>query len=246
VALVNEAFARQFWPGEDFIGKRISWGDPQGEDVEWVSVVGVVRDTALEGLDRPPVPESYLPYTQAAFRFTTLVVRGPTDPAGLQAAVRRVVAGIDPEQPLHGVTTMEAVLDESLAIRRFTMFLFAVFAGAALILAAVGIYGVLSFSVSQRSHEFGIRRALGAQAMGMIFQVLMEGLRLITTGLVIGTLGGLALSRLIMSQVYGVSVLDPASYILGNSVLAVIALAACTAPALRVSRIDPAIALRDE
>jgi putative ABC transport system permease protein len=246
VALVNETFARQFWPGEDPIGRRITWNNPPGEDAEWVSVVGVVRDTTLEGLDRPPVPESYRPYPQAVLPYTTLVVRSSSDPAALQAAVRRVVAGIDPEQPLHGVTTMETVLADSLAIRRFTLLLFGVFAGAALILAAVGLYGVLSFSVSQRSHEFGIRRALGAQTGEMIFQVLLEGFWLISTGLGIGTLGGLALRRFISSQVHGVSVLDPASYILGISLLATIALVACSAPAVRASRIDPAIALRDE
>ncbi len=246
VALVNEAFAARYWPEEDAVGKRITWSDPQGEEVDWVSVVGIVGDTRLEGLDRPPVPEAYRPFPQAVLGFTTLVVRSTIDPAVLRGEVGRVVAEVDPEQPVHGVTTLNEVLAESLAERRFTMLLMTTFAAVALLLAAVGLYAAVSYSASQRFREIGIRKALGARRRALILQVIRESLGLTSLGLALGAAAGLALTRLITSQVHGVSPTDPLSYALGTVLLATIALLSGGLPALRASRVDPVRVLRSE
>ncbi len=244
VAVVNEAFAARYWPGEDAVDKRITWSDPQGDDVDWVSVVGVVGNTRLEGLDQPAVAESYRPYPQAVLNFTTLVVRSSLAPAVLRDEIGRVVAEVDPEQPVHGVMTLSEVLAESFAERRFTMLLMTTFAAVALLLAAVGLYGVVGYSVSQRVREIGIRQALGARRPALILQVLREGFALAAAGLALGAAAGLALTRLITSQVYGVSPTDPLSYVLGMALLAGVSLLSCGLPALRASRVDPVVALR--
>jgi predicted permease len=244
VAVVNEAFAGTHWPGENPIGRRIAWGNPESTEIDWVRVIGVVGNAHLEGLDRPAVPEAYHPYAQTPLNFTTLVVRSGVEREALQAAVRRVVTEIDPQQPLHGVMSMEEVIAESLGERRFTMTLLTLFAAVALALAAVGLYGVLSYSVAQRSREIGIRRALGAQTGAVILQVIREGVGLVVLGLGLGAVGGLALTRFIASQVQGVSVTDPMSYGLGSLVLATVALLSCVVPAARASRVDPAAVLR--
>jgi putative ABC transport system permease protein len=244
--VINQAFAARYWPGEDPIGRRIAFGDPDAPGVEWVRIVGIVGDTRVDGLDRPPVPEAYLPYSQAALNFTTLVVRSDVGTAALAAAIRRVIAGIDPEQPLHGVASMEEVLAGSLDQRRFTMTLLALFAAMALVLAAVGLYGVLSSSVAQREREIGIRRALGAQTAAVVVLVTRQGARLLALGLGLGWLASLALSRFIASQIHGVSAADPTSYGLGALVLAAIALVSSLVPALRAARVDPATILRAE
>ncbi len=247
VALVNEALAQRCWPDEDPIGKRISWGtDPDGEGRLWVTIVGVVGDTHVEGLDVPPRPETYRPYRQDPFPYLTLVVRGEGDTATLTSAIRRAVVEVDPGQPVYGVKTMDEVLSSSMAPRRFNMLLLGVFALAALLMAGVGLYGVLSFSVSQRSHEIGIRRALGARPGDVIMQILREGLGLVLVGLAIGTAGALALTRLIATLVHGVSATDPPSYAVGMVILAAVALGASYLPARRAARVDPMVALRYE
>ena len=246
VAVVNEAFARRFWPGEDAIGRRITWGDPQGEAVEWVRVVGIVGDTRLEGLDRPAVAEAYRPFPQAVLNYTTLVVRSSIAAPMLRQEVAGVVARIDPEQPVHGVMTLNEVLVESLAERRFIMSVMTTFATAALLLAAVGLYAVVSYSVAQRFREMGIRKALGARRRALVLQVIREGAGMVAVGLALGAGAGLALTRLITSQVHGVSATDPWSYTLGMGLLAAVALVSCGLPALRASRVDPVVALRSE
>jgi predicted permease len=246
VAVVNEAFAEVHFPGEDPIGRRIAWGDPEADDVDWARIVGIVGDTRLDGLDRPAVPEAFHPYAQGPLNFATLVVRSTVERGALQTALRRVVAEVDPQQPLHGVMSMEEVLAASLGERRFTMTLLAVFATVALVMAAVGLYGVVSYSVAQQSREIGIRRALGAQAGTVMSQVLREGTGLVALGLGLGALGGLVLTRVVASQVHGVSVTDPVSYGAGCLVLGSVAFVSCLVPAVRASRVDPATILRDE
>jgi putative ABC transport system permease protein len=246
VALINERLERHLWPGEDPIGRRITWDDPDEGEVEWVTIVGVVADTVHESLAEGARPEVYRPYLQAPIRWMTFVVRGERDTAALAPAVRSVVQQVDPEQPVSGVRTMEQVIASSLDPRRFNMQLLGAFALVSLSLAGLGLYGVVSFSVSQRSREIGIRKALGAQAHTVIVQILREGLRLAAGGVVLGALAGLILTRLISSLVHGVSPVDPVSYGLAIVVLLGIALVACYLPAARASRVDPVAVLRQD
>jgi putative ABC transport system permease protein len=246
VALVNEAFARQYWPDGDAIGHRITLGDTDEEDTQWATIVGVVGDTHLEGLDTVPEPEMYFPFRQSPMPYMTLVVRTSGDAAGLADTVRRVVAEIDPDQPVTGVATMDEVLADSLARRRFTMVLLGVFAAIGMLMAAVGLYGVMSFFVAQRTHEIGIRLALGARPGDVVRLVVNEGLRLVAAGLVIGALGALGLTRLIGALIHGVSAADPPSFVLAAALLVAAGLLASYVPARRAVRVEPMSVLRSE
>lgn len=246
VAVVNEALAQHYWSGEDAIGKRVCFCDPEEGDADWITVVGVVGNTRQFGLDEPAKPEIYQPYLQGSLPYMTLVVKSGLDPAAITSTVRRAVMEVDPEQPLSGVATLEQVLFESLGSRRFNMTLLGVFALAALVLAAVGLYGVLSFSVAQRSNEIGIRMALGARAGRVVGNVMRQGLGLAAVGLAIGTAGALALTRLMTSMIHGVSATDPVALIGGGLLLVSVAGLASCIPALRASRVDPIKALRTD
>jgi putative ABC transport system permease protein len=212
VAVINQALAKTYWQNEDPIGKRVAFGDPDAADTEWLTIVGVIGNTRHFGLDQPPRGEIYQPYLQTALPYMTLVVRSEMDLSALTSAVRRAVLEVDAEQPLSGVATMEQVLFDSLGSRRFNMLLLAVFAGAALVLAAIGLYGVLSFAVAQRANEIGIRMALGAQVRGVVGQVMKQGVGLAVIGLAIGTAGAVALTRLMVGMIHGVSATDPLTF----------------------------------
>jgi len=246
VVLVNEALARQNWPGEDPIGRRVSYGQLDGGDTPWVTIIGVVGDVHRNGLDEAPEPEIYRPYRQQPFPYMTLVVRTEGDAAAFSNTLRTVVAEVEPDLPITGVKTMDEVLSSSLDARRFSMVLLGIFATIAMMMAAVGLYGVMSFSVAQRTHEIGIRRALGAQPTDVIRQIMSEGFRLVAIGLVIGTLGALGLTRLITALIHGVSATDPPSYILGTMLLASVGLLASYLPARRATRVEPMRVLRTE
>jgi putative ABC transport system permease protein len=246
VAIVNEALAELYWSGEDPIGKRVTWDDPNGDGVDWATIVGIVGNTRHGGLDEPPRVEIFRPYQQAPIPYMTLVARSEMDPAALTSAVQHAVLEVDPQQPLSEVQTMERVLFDSLGSRRFNMYLLAVFAVAALVLAAVGLYGVLSFSVSQRSGEIGIRMALGAQSRGVVGNVIREGFWLTLAGLAIGAGAAVGLTRLMSSMIYGVSATDPLTFAGGILLLTAIALTASWIPALRAARVSPMQVLRVE
>jgi len=246
VLLVNEAFVDRFFPDEEPLGKRISWGDGENPDTVWSTVVGVVGNTLMEGLDDQAEPMTYQTYPQSWLPFLTLVVRSHGDPTALTGAVRAAILEVDPEQPIYGETTLDQALAESLGNHRFNMLLLGIFSFAALVMAAVGLYGVLSFSVEQRSREIGIRRALGAEQGAVVLQVIKEGSALVLIGLLIGVAGSFALAGFVSSQIYGVSAADPISYAIGILVLGTIALLACAVPALRAARVDPMVALKSE
>jgi putative ABC transport system permease protein len=176
----------------------------------------------------------------------TLVVQSDGDASALSNTLRAAVAEIDPDQPVTGVKTMREVLADSLDARRFTMTLMGVFAAIAMLMAVVGLYGVMSFSVAQRTREIGIRRALGAQSLDVIRQVMGEGFQLVAMGLVIGTLGALGLTRLIMALIHGVSATDPPSYALGAALLASVGMLASYLPARKATRVEPMTVLRSE
>ncbi len=246
VVVVNEALAERFWPGEDAIGQRVTWNDPEGEEVEWSTIVGIVGNSLQGGLDQEPGPEIFRLYSQAPLTYMTLVARGEVGVGSLASALRESVREVDPRVPLYGMATMEELLSESLGRRRFAMTLLIAFAAVALLLAAVGLYGVLRYAVSQRSKEIGIRVALGAPTNRIVRQFLGEGFVLTLLGLGIGV--GLALpgTRLMSSLVFQVGMSDPATYLVGGILLFVVSLVACGPPALRAARTVPLEALREE
>jgi predicted permease len=249
VAVINEAMARTYFPVGDALGKRFKVGDPDSER-PWLTVVGVVGDIRQMGIEAPAKPEFYLPYGQVTYQQwfapAQLAVRTSVEPASLVAAVRREVLAVDPEQPVANVQTMEEILGEESSQRRVGMTLLASFAGLALLLSSLGIYGVLSFFVAQHTQEIGVRLALGARPRSILALVLGKGMRLALLGLGLGLGGALLLTRLIESQLFGVSASDPLTYAGLALLLAVVALLACYLPARKATKVDPMVALRYE
>jgi putative ABC transport system permease protein len=244
VMVINENMARRFWPNEDPLGKRVTmkdWGPPlTGE------IVGVVGDVKADGLDSETRPMIYWPYPQFPSIFNFIVVRTEADPSNIVAAVKSRIWSVDPEQPISSIATMEQVLAASVAPRRFNMLLVGVFAAVALTLAGVGIYGVVSYTVSQRTHEIGIRMALGARASDVLSLVVRQALSLVIAGVAIGLAGAFALTRVMSSLLFGVSATDPLTFAVTSIILTGVALGACFVPARRATRVDPMVALRYE
>jgi putative ABC transport system permease protein len=247
VALINQTMARNLWPGENAIGRRFKRGS-YVEASPWITIVGIVGDVHQAGLDSPARPEMYLPYMQQDFGFEPeyLVVRTIGDPLRMADAVRQQVWAVDKEQPVAGAMPLEDLVDDTLAPRKTQAGLLGGFAVLALLLAALGIYAVLSFTVTQRTQEFGVRMALGAQPGDVLHMVLSQGVRLFILGAGIGLAAAFALSRTLEHLLYGVSATDPASFILVTLLLAGVTLLACYFPARRAMRVDPMIALRYE
>jgi predicted permease len=239
VAVINEAMARRFWPDEDPIGKRLLLGNPTG-------IVGVVGNVMHAGLDAPVEPEIYLPFSQTPSSVTTLVARTDSEPIKLAAALRAQVNAIDQYQPVENIRTMEAVVSGSVAQPRFVALAMGAFAGLALALATVGIYGVMSYSISQRTHEIGIRMALGAKKSDVLKLVIGQGMLIAGSGVAIGLAVAFALTRLMSSLLFGVSATDPITFMVLALFLTGVALGACLVPARRATKVDPMVALRYE
>jgi predicted permease len=252
VVVVNQALAKRFYPGESVVGKRIRRGW-FGDEEPWFTVVGVSADVKQAGLDQPAGTELYFLHGQWASlsqltpsRTLNFELRTAGDPLALVPAVRRVVQGLDPTLPLADVRPLERAVAESLARPRFMTLLVTAFAAIALLLAAVGTYGVLAYAVEQRRHEMGLRMALGAQAREVLALVLGQGMRPVLVGLVLGIAGALALNRVLASQLYGIAPTDPLTFVVVPVVLFAVALAACLVPGGVATRVDPAVALRQE
>jgi len=249
---ISESLAKQFWPNEDAIGKRLTLYFFPHLTRE---VVGIVADVKLFSLsDKRPLPALYVPMAQLAppeggewesFSMS-LVVRADANPVNSVPAISNAIHEVNAEVPLLGIQTMSDTVALSLTPQRFTMLLLAAFAGLALLLAAVGIYSVMSYSVSRRTHEIGIRISLGAKTTDVLLLVLRQGLLLAATGSAIGILGALILSRLMATLLYGVRPIDAITFASVAGLLMIIALAACCIPARRAMRVDPMVALRYE
>ena len=246
VALINETMARRVWPNEDPIGKRVALGEIQRPE-DWVQVAGVVKDVHQYQLTAEPKPQMYLTYRQLDFFAPEdLVVKTDVDPASMATTVRNTVWAIDKDQPVSNIKTMEEILLDSIAPQRFNMLLLGIFAAVALTLAAVGIYGVMSYSVAQRTHEIGIRMALGAQTGAVLKLAVGYGLKLVLAGVAIGLVAAFALTRVMSTLLYGVTATDPATFMLISLLLICVAVLASYIPARRAAKVDPIIALRYE
>jgi predicted permease len=248
VCVIDESFAKQNLAGEDPLGKRVSIGGPpsSGKEPDWMTVVGVVAHVKNYGVDQPSRVETYVPEAQRPTGGGTIVIRSTGDPAALASGVRAAVASVDPDVPLYEVRALEEIVNENTASRRLSVVLIGSFAVLALVLAGVGVYGVMAYVVTQRGHEIGIRMALGANQKNILEMVLRQGLRLALLGIGIGLTGALALTHLISSLLFHVSALDMETFFLGAAALGGIVLLACYLPARRATRVDPLVALRYE
>ena len=250
VAVVNETLAERYFPGEDPIGKVVSGLPPHvalgGFFAESFEIVGIAQDVKYFGLAEPSEASLYLPVAQAPFRRMSYILRTNTDPEALIAAVRREIQAVDPTVPISQVSTMERIVSASVARERFSMLLLVLFAGVALVLAAVGVYGVISYGVSQRTAELGIRMAMGAEPADVQRLVMVDGARMTLAGVALGLLGAGALSRVVESQLHEVSSTDPVTFAAVAIGLTVVALTAAYIPARRTARMDPVAALQSD
>ena len=241
VAVVNDQFVRQYFRADEPLGQRIRTFGPQ-----WRTIAGVVGNVRTGGLNSQLEPIVYLSYLETGCGAMSVALRTTGNPMQLGAAVRARVQSVDPEQPVYSLLTMEQRLSGSLAPRRLNLLLIASFSGLALALAAVGIYGVISYLVTERTHEIGIRLVLGASTRTVLLMVFRRGLLLVGIGLGTGFLASLGLRRVIASELYGITPTDPVTVVLVSLVLISVAVAACWIPARRATTVDPAVALRHE
>ncbi len=246
VAIINEAMARQLWPGRDPVGRRFKLG-PEQTASAWFTVVGVVGDMRRQGLEKEPIPQMFEPLAQNPPRRAILLVRtSMDDPLKMAGAVRAAVRRVEKYAPVYGVTTLENQLGAFLTERRFQTSLLIGFSVVALLMAAIGIYGLMQYSIATRTHEIGIRMAVGAQAGEIFRMILSEGLKLSLAGLVLGLLGALWLGRAGRSLLFGVTATDPLTFITVSLLLIAVAIAACYFPARRAMKVEPIVALRHE
>jgi putative ABC transport system permease protein len=245
VVIINETLARRYFPGIDPLGKRMTLNDDNPKEEDWATIVGVVKDTKQRELSGEPAAEMYLPFAQSPHRSMALMIR-TTNQDTVVNAVRRDIQALDPGVPLYGVRNMENVISESIAAARFRTLLLAIFAGVALILAMIGIYGVMSYAVTQRTQEIGIRMALGARVVDVLKLVVKNGMSLAVIGTIFGLAGALAITRLMATLLFGVSPTDFGTFALTTFGLLLVALLACYIPARRATKVDPMVALRYE
>jgi putative ABC transport system permease protein len=244
VAVIDQTLARRYWPDEDPLGQQVKFGFGRG--VEGVTIVGVVGDIKSDGFEAPSVPHIYVALGQFAPVNAVVFLRSKGDVEHLGEAVRHEVENVDPNVPVHSISSMDQIIARSVADRRFALELLGVFAAVALLLAAIGIYGVMSYTFSQRTNEVGIRMALGAQRRDILGMALAEGMRIVVIGLASGLVGAATMTRVFRSMLFEVGPADPITFLSVAAILAGVALLACYIPAQRATRVDPLTALREE
>jgi putative ABC transport system permease protein len=244
-AIVNEAFARRFFPGEEVLGKRVKLG-PNPDQLPWITIVGVVGNVRHLAIETEPRPEIYRHYMTFPLSSPVMVVRSSGDPKRLIAAIRAQVQSIDPELSIANIHAMDELVARSVAGRRFSMTLLAIFACVAILLAAVGLYGVMSYSVAQRTHEIGVRMALGASHRDVVALVVKQAAWLAAAGIAAGLVAAIALTRLMGNLLYEISATDPATFAAVSLMIGAVTLLASYIPARRATRVDPMVALRHE
>ncbi len=243
VAIINATMARDFFAGEDPIGKRLHVNLGATNDPEvYRDIIGIVADVKHRMDQETNWPQTYEPFSQQPFPFMTLVVRTPGDPGGLTEAIREEVLKLDKEQPIFSIATLDRLVSTSTEQQQFSVLLLGVFAAVAVVLAAVGLYGVMSYGVSQRTHEIGIRMALGAQREHVLGLIMRQGIKLTLSGIAFGLLAAWMVTRLLTVLLYGVSVTDPLTFVGISLLLISVALLACYLPARRATRVDPMVA----
>ena len=244
VAVIDQALARQYWPNQDPVGQHVKFGF--GKGTEGVTIVGVAGDVKSDGFEAANVPHIYVPLGQFAPVNAVVFLRSKSGVEALGEAVRQEVEKVNPNVPVHSISSMDQIIARSVADRRFAVELLGLFAAVALLLAAIGIYGVMAYSFSQRTHELGIRLALGAQRLDILRMAVGEGMRTVAIGLVCGLAGAAAMTRFLQSMLFGVEPDDPITFLTVSGILAGVALFACYIPAQRATRVDPLVALREE
>ncbi|MGH9936122.1 MAG: FtsX-like permease family protein, partial [Blastocatellia bacterium] len=242
VVIISEATARRYFPNENPIGKRIGNGRPDG----WREIVGVTADVKHFGLNQDARASMFFPHRQQPSRQMFIVARTAADPLSLTSSLRGAVAAMDKNLAVSNISAMEEITSQSIGQERFTLLLLGIFSALALLLAVAGIYGVMSYAVAQRTHEIGIRVALGAQTRDVLKLVVTQGMALVLAGVGIGLASALALTRFIRGLLFGVSATDPVTFAGVAALLALVALVACYVPARRASKVDPMVALRCE
>jgi putative ABC transport system permease protein len=243
VVIVNETMARAYWPNMTAVGRRVRFGPPTAP---WRTIVGVVSDIKNAGLDRPPGTELYIPVTQNPMRLMYLFVKTKVDPNSMATAVRGEFRTLDRSLPISNVKTMDEVLDSARSRPKFLTLLLTLFSSISLLLAALGIYGVISYSVAQRTSEIGVRMALGASQADVVRMVGAAGLKLAAAGTVIGAIGAFALTRTMSGLLFDVSSFDVGTFAAMATTLIIVTIIACYIPARRAAKVDPLIALRYE
>jgi predicted permease len=244
IAVIDQTLARRYWPGENPLGQELKFGFGRG--LQGLTIVGVAGDIKSDGFEAPSVPHIYVALGQFAPVNAVVFLRSRGDVEHLGEAVRREVEDINPNVPVHSISSMDQIIARSVADRRFGLELLGVFAVVALLLAAIGIYGVTSYSFNRRAHEIGIRLALGAQRMHILHMVMREAMRVVAVGLAIGLIGAAALTRFVRTMLFDVSPFDPITFAAVSATLAAVAFLACVVPAQRATRVEPLIALREE
>ena len=246
IALINQTMAARLWPNEDSIGKRIKFPGSDKNPQPWRTIVGVVSDVSQYALDRKSPMQIYLPNAQYPTSTNTIVIKAEHDPSEMISAIRREIVAVDKDQAIFNITTLDQLLGNSILIRKFFMFLLLAFAALAVMLAAVGIYGVMSYMAAQRTHEIGIRVALGAQSRDVLKLIIGNGMVLALIGVTVGLVGSFALTRLMSGLLFGVTTTDALTFVSVPVGLILVALLACYLPARRATKVDPLTALRYE